>query len=274
MGMETGVKLGIKRISIIGVLFIFGLGTVYSAPSYFIPLESYSIRCFQSEEYAELAQVDTVGDAEIEHEVLIYVFDGYVNSANITVPFPLANLTQLGLDCFSVFTTTGKSIGYDVSVFDNRTVLRVKLPETIYAGDDYQFMVRYQVEGFTRPMNRTYWDKILGRENNRGVTFNPPHQGVTTNEMEIEIYIPPGSIIKKWGPGYGKRLMEGDQYTVGVGWRLKEFDSTPKEFSVVFGEGGMGKNASIILIAVGITTFVTVAAIALFIRSRYGHSPI
>ena len=91
--------------------------------------------------------------------------------------------------------------------------------------------------------------------------------------MEIEIYIPPGSIIKGWGPGYGTRLMEDDQYTVGVSWRLKEFDPNPKEFSVVFGEGGMGKNATILIVA-GIATFICIAAIALLIRSRYYHSPI
>ena len=101
------------------------------------------------------------------------------------------------------------------------------------------------------------------------VFFKPPGQGVTVNEREIEISIPPGSILKRWTPGYGLKVVKDP--TVGVAWQIQDLKALSSEFSVVFGGSGIGKTAQVYLLVAGILGFLVIVAVALYIRSRYSN---
>ena len=64
-----------------------------------------------------------------------------------------------------------------------------------------------------------------------------------------------------------------DQATVGVGWQLEDRDLEPVEFSVIYGESGVGTAALYLLVVAGIVASAAIVGIALLIKSRYGHSP-
>lgn len=236
---------------------------------YFMPHESYTINCCQISDATGPARVDIDGGVFISHEVTIYVFERHVDAVNITVPYPLENESESS-ECFRVITTSNRDMVFATHPTGNQTVLAVSLPETIYAGDDLRFSIEYSAEGMVKPGQLTFWDRVLGREENWELRFTPPSQDTTTNELDLEISIPYGYVPKRWSPPQGKRSVETP---FSVRWWAEDAENRPLEYSLVFGKTGLGKAASTILIFGGIVGFLAIFLAALYIKSRYGHSP-
>jgi hypothetical protein len=258
------------------VITMLGLGPLVHGANYYIPTESYKILCFPPGPTDEAGgYIDRMGDMQITHRILIFCFKDHLEEVNVTIPYPVRNWTTLVEfpkevhQYVTVTTTTALVLDFDAFLFSNQTVLRVKLPELVYAGEDFQFVLVYHVWGAMEPANKTYWDRQLGRGDNWRVGFVPPIHGVPTNGITIDLSMPHGALLKKWGSGSGTKI-QYPQSPARVRWQIDQ-PGILEEFWAIFGEAGVGSSAVILLFSVGVASFVIIFIVALLIRSRYGH---
>lgn len=271
--------LGWRLLEVFTVLSMAAsLGQGLCASNYFIPLETYEISCLQPGEVeAAGAQIDMMGDVHVTYEAVIYCFQYRVDAVNVTIPYPVGNWTQLRdspmeiEERFIVMTPSMDHLQFDAFPFENRTLLRIMLPESLQPGSDFAIMLDYFLRGALEPAESTYWDRQLGRAENWRIGFRPPFQDASVNEIKIEISAPSWALVKKWGPGSGMKVRAGGDMP-SVEWQVDEPATPRSEFWVVFGRGGVDANAIYLLVSLGVVSFVVILLAAYFVRSRYGHN--
>jgi hypothetical protein len=270
--------LGWRLLEMFTVVSMAGcLGQALCASNYFIPLETYEISCLQPREVGGPgARIEMMGDVCVTYEAVIYCFQYHLDAVNVTIPYPVGNWTQLRdspmevAERFIVMTLSMDHLQFDAIPFEDRTLLRIRLPESLQPGSDFAIMLRYFLMGALERAERTHWDRQLGRGENFRIGFRPPVQDASINEIKIEISAPSWALVKKWGPVSGMKVLAGGGMPA-VEWQVDEPATPRPEYWVVFGRGGVGANAIYLLVLLGVVSFAVILLAALFVRSRYGH---
>lgn len=246
--------------------------------NYYIPTESYKLCCFDSGQ-ADIASpyIDRIGDQtdvmQVSHSVLIYCFQDSLQDVNVTIPFPLRGWAQPVEPTEwteHLMIRTGRVQDIALHQFSNQTVLTITFSEPIHAGHDLQFALEYYVRGAVSQSSPTFWDRQLGRGSNWRVAFRPPFQQATTNEINVDLLVPGGFLIKGWSPSFGQRILDRQGSSIGMGWRVVNPGGERPEFWVIFGKGGASKNTFFLLLGAGMLCLVVIIGVAFLIRKRYG----
>jgi len=193
------------------------------------------------------------GQMYVSQAITLYCFEGFVEKINITLPYGRDEM--LNANDTLVQTTAAKSLDKRVIQSDNQTIVEVKLPDKIYAGDSTTVIMRYYIydipgeQGISKVGKKTLGDKILGRTGkNTLVTFKTPVFEAAVNELVVKIFPPLDYIPKDWEPPLDSaKAYDPATGRVAIIWHITTNIPTQGQYQVLFGKPGWGITAFLVI---------------------------